>query len=145
MAVKPIPEGYRTITPYLTVRDLHRTIEFLKKVFGARVIELHTGPDGKPRHSEVEIGDSKLMMGQANEKWGVRTGSMYLYLEDTDGTYQRAIDAGAKSIMEPADQFYGDRNAGVEDEDGNQWWLATHVEDVSPEELERRMAATPSR
>ncbi|HEX2832304.1 MAG TPA: VOC family protein [Thermoanaerobaculia bacterium] len=145
MAVKPVPDGYRTVTPYLTVSDLRATLDFVEKAFQARVTELHSGPDGKPRHAEVEIGDSKVMMGQANEKWGVRNGSLYLYLEDTDGTYARALAAGAKSIMEPADQFYGDRSAGVEDADGNQWWLATHVEDVSPEELQRRMASIPSR
>jgi uncharacterized glyoxalase superfamily protein PhnB len=141
MAVKPIPDGYHTVTPYLTVPDLAAMLQFLPAAFGAKVTETHSDPEGKPRHAEVEIGDSKVMLGQMNETWGQRVGTLYLYVPDTDATYKSALAAGAKSIMEPSDQFYGDRNAGVEDPQGNQWWIATHVEDVSPEEMERRMNA----
>ncbi len=136
--VKAIPDGYHTITPYLTVSDLPRLLEFIKAAFGADVYEAMEDANGKVRHAEAKIGDSRVMMGQAREEWPARPAALYLYVEDADATYQAAIAAGAKSIMEPADQFYGDRNAGVEDPAGNQWWISTHVEDVSPEEMERR-------
>lgn len=140
MAVNPIPPGYHTVTPYLTVDDLGKLIAFIESAFGGKVIEHIADDSGKPRHAEMQVGDSKLMIGQARSEWPARTASLYVYVEDTDATYARALRAGAKSIMEPSDQFYGDRNAGVEDEAGNYWWIATHVEDVSPEELQRRMA-----
>jgi uncharacterized glyoxalase superfamily protein PhnB len=138
MAVKPIPDGYHTITPYLTVADLPRLLEFMQAAFGANVTEVSNDANGKARHAEVQIGDSKLMCGQAGEKWTPRPAQLYLYVEDTDAVYARAMSAGGKSLMEPADQFYGDRNAGVEDPLENYWWIATHVEDVTPEEMARR-------
>lgn len=138
MAVKPIPDGYHSITPYLTVSDLPRLLEFVKDAFGATQTEGVPGPDGKVSHAEARIGDSMVMMGQARENWGPRPGTIYLYVDDTEATYNRAIAAGAKSLQEPAQMFYGDMNAGVEDPVGNWWWIATHVEDVSPEEMERR-------
>jgi PhnB protein len=139
MTVKPIPDGYTTITPCLTVPDIVAMLEYLQNAFGAKVTESTPGADGKPRHAEVLIGNAKVMLGQASEQWPARLGSLYLYVEDTDAWYTRAMAAGATSIMEPSNQFYGDRNAGVEDPQGNQWWIATHIEDVSAEELERRM------
>lgn len=138
MPVRPIPDRYHSITPYLTVRDLPRLLQFTTDAFDAKQIEAVTGPDGKVRHAEVIIGDSVVMMGEAREEWPPRPGSLYLYVEDTQATYDRALRAGAKSLMEPAKQFYGDINAGIEDPVGNYWWIATHVEDVSPEEMERR-------
>jgi PhnB protein len=89
-------------------------------------------------HAEVRIGDSILMMGEASEEFPPMPGSFYVYVEDTDAAYQRALDAGAETLMEPADQFYGDRNAGVWDSCGNSWWIATHIEDVPEEEIGRR-------
>ena len=136
--VKAIPDGYHSVTPYLTVSDLPRLLEFVQAAFGATIHEAIAGEDGRVRHAEVQIGDSKVMIGQAREEHPPRPGTLYLYVEDTDGNYRRAMAAGAKSILEPVDQFYGDRNAGIEDPVGNQWWIATHVEDVSPEEMERR-------
>jgi uncharacterized glyoxalase superfamily protein PhnB len=138
MAVKPIPEGYHSVTPYLTVKGVDRLIEFLKQTFGAEEKERHLRPDGSIMHAEVKIGDSIIMMGEANEQWAPRTSCLYLYVEDTDATYKRALQLGATPVMEPADQFYGDRNAGVTDPSGNLWWIATHVEDVSAEEMEKR-------
>ncbi|MGA3209894.1 MAG: VOC family protein [Terriglobales bacterium] len=138
MAVKPIPDGYHTVTPYLTVTDVAKLIEFLQKVFGAEVKEKFMRPDGGIMHAEVKVGDSIIMMGQANENWKARPGTIYMYVPDTDAAYRRALDAGATSVMEPANQFYGDRNAGVSDSTGNYWWIATHVEDVSKEEMDRR-------
>jgi PhnB protein len=136
--VKAIPDGYHSVTPYLTVADAPRMLEFVQAAFGATIHEAIAGEDGRIRHAEVQLGDSKIMIGQAREDYPPRPGSLYLYVEDTNANYRRAIEAGAKSIMEPADQFYGDRNAGVEDPLGNYWWIATHFEDVTPEEMDRR-------
>jgi PhnB protein len=138
MAVKPIPDGYHTITPYLSVEGAHRLMDFLKRAFDGEQTELMTAPDGTIKHAEMKLGDSRVMLTEACEENPPRPGSFYLYVPDTDATYQRALDAGATSLMEPADQFYGDRNAGVQDPVGNKWWIATHFEDISPEELQRR-------
>ena len=139
--VKPIPDGYHTVTPYLIVEGVAGLIDFLKQAFDAVETERVPGPDGKVGHGEVRIGDSVVMMGEASGDWKPVPGSMYLYVSDTDATYKRALDAGATSLMEPADQFYGDRNAGVKDASGNMWWIATRKENVSPEELRRRAEA----
>jgi uncharacterized glyoxalase superfamily protein PhnB len=141
MAVKLIPEGYHTVTPYLVVPDVACLIDFLVQAFGAKETHRMSRPDGSIGHAEVKIGDSAVMMGQSNDQWKPMPGSIYLYVDDTDATYRRALEAGATSLMEPADQFYGDRNAGVQDPTGNMWWIATHKEDVAPEELARRAAA----
>ena len=141
MAVKPIPDGYHTITPYLTVSDLRRLVQFTIDAFGAKPSEMVADAEGSVRHAEVRIGDSVLMIGQESEQWKARPGTLYLYVEDAHDTYKRAMAAGGKSLMEPAQQFYGDINAGVEDPLGNWWWIATRVEDVPPEEMERRAQA----
>jgi PhnB protein len=138
MAVKPIPDGYQTVIPYLVVPDVARTIEFLVKTFGATEKERHHDAEGKIRHGEVRIGDSTIMMGGARGEWHAMPCMIYVYVPDTDAAYARALEAGATSVMAPSDQYYGDRNAGVKDEFGNQWWIATHIEDVSPEEMKRR-------
>ena len=139
--VKPIPDGYHTVTPYLIVEGVAGLIDFLKQAFDAVETERVPGPDGKVGHGEVRIGDSVVMMGEASGDWKPMPGSIYLYVNDTDATYKRALDAGATSLMEPADQFYGDRNAGVKDASGNMWWIATRKENLSPEELRRRAEA----
>ena len=141
MAVKPIPDGYHTITPYLVVQGVPKLIEFLKEAFGGVEKECMKLPDGTVMHAEVRIGDSLVMMGEARGQFKPMPGSLYLYVPDTDAAYKRALQAGGMTTMEPADQFYGDRNAGVMDPAGNLWWIATRQEDVSPEELERRAAA----
>lgn len=139
MAVKPIPEGYRTVTPYLIVSDADRLLQFVKTAFNAQVTDEFRRPDGTLMHADVTIGDSHVMMGQANEKWRSMPGSLHLYVPDVDATYQAALRAGAKSVQDVSTQFYGDRSGGVEDPAGVTWWIATHVEDVSREEMERRM------
>jgi uncharacterized glyoxalase superfamily protein PhnB len=139
-AVKPVPEGYHTVTPYLTVESVEKLLDFVKKAFHATETYQMARPDGSVRHAEVRIGDSIVMMGQARDEWKPRPGTLYLYLSDVDASYERALAAGGKSLREPSTQFYGDRSAGVEDPVGNQWWIATHVEDVPPEEIERRAA-----
>lgn len=142
MQVSSVPLGYHTLTPYLTVPDARAEIEFLKRAFGAQTTEtLSEDPEGNIRHAELKIGDSMLMLGQARDQWKARPTAFYLYVDDCDTWYKRAIAGGAKSLMEPADQFYGDRNAGVEDSAGNYWWIATHIEDLSPEEMKRRTEA----
>lgn len=137
MAVKPIPEGFHTITPYLVVRDAAKLIDFLKNAFDAK--EVHrSAADGAIRHAQLIIGDSPIMLAEGSEQWKPLPCAMYLYVKDTDATYKQAMAAGATSQMAPADQFYGDRNAGVVDPSGNQWWIATHIEDVSDAEMSKR-------
>lgn len=138
MSVKPIPEGYHTITPYLIANEVKKLIDFLKAAFDAEIIFKSENPDGSVRHAEIKIGDSMLMMGAAGDSYPAMPCSMYLYVSDTDEVYKKAMNAGAESMMEPADQFYGDRNAGVKDFSGNIWWIGTHIEDVSEEEMKKR-------
>jgi PhnB protein len=102
------------------------------------VTEQIEAPNGRIMHAEIQIFDSMLMMGGANENFPALTSAIYLYVTDTDSVYQQALQAGGESLMEPADQFYGDRNAGIKDPCGNLWWIATHVEDVPKEEIARR-------
>lgn len=140
MAVKPIPEGYQSVIPYLTVSDVARLLEFVTQAFDAKVVEKFE-IDAGIMHADVIIGDTHVMMGMAGDKWPPRPGTLYLYTEDCDAMYRRALDAGATSLREPVNEFYGDRSAGVTDPTGNQWWFATHVEDVSHEEMARRAAS----
>jgi PhnB protein len=139
--VKPIPEGHHTVTPYLVIPGVAKVIEFVKQVFGATEVSVSRRPDGTIMHAEVKIGDSIIMMGESQPGAKNFPAMLHLYLEDVDGAYQRAIEAGAKSVREPADQFYGDRIGGVADAFGNEWWIAAHIEDVTPEEMERRAKA----
>src|SRR4030081_1144777 len=141
MAVKPIPDGYHTVTPYLIVPGVAKLIDFLKAAFDAKEIHRMATPDGRIMHAEVKIGDSPVMLGEPMGEWKPMPCMMYLYVKDTDAVYNQALKAGATSAMEPADQFYGDRNAGVKDGTGNLWWIATHKEDVAPEEMKKRSEA----
>jgi uncharacterized glyoxalase superfamily protein PhnB len=127
----------------LTVPGLAKTIEFLKQAFGAEVKEIMEKPGGVIGHAEVRIGDSPIMMGEPDPKgpYAPRPCNLYMYVPDVDAVYKRAIEAGGRSLRVPTDEFYGDRGAGVEDPSGNYWWIGTHIEDVSREELARRMAA----
>ena len=136
-----IPAGYHSVTPYIVGRGVAHLIEFLKTAFDAQEIERMARPDGSIGHAEVKIGDSIIMMADANEKFGPMPTNIYLYVKDTDAAYKRALASGAISLMEPADQFYGDRNAGVKDSLGNFWWIGTHIEDVPADELKRRAEA----
>ena len=140
MAVKPVPEGYHTVTPYLLVTDAAQLLDFVQRAFGAAVNEAMRGPDGGVVHADVTIGNSHVMIGQASGEWKPMAAMLHLYVNDCDAAYRRALDAGATSVREPRDEFYGDRSGGVRDPFGNQWWVATHVEDVTPEEMQRRMA-----
>jgi PhnB protein len=141
MSDKHIPEGYHTVTPYLVVMGVADLVRFLEEAFGAEKRELLTTSDGRIMHAEVKIGDSVIMMGEPSEETVAIPSLLYLYVEDVDATYKRAIEAGATSLRPPEDQFYGDRSAAVVDTGGNQWWLATHVEDVSADEMQKRASA----
>lgn len=138
MTADPIPRGYHTVTPYLAVHHVPETIEFLKQAFDAEEIDRHTMPDGRVMNATIRIGDSMVMMGERPVDHPPSPAMLYMYTEDADALYQRAIEAGGKSIMEMTDQFYGDRSGAVEDPSGNQWWIATHIEDMTDEELIER-------
>ena len=140
MAVKPIPDGYQSVIPYVIADDAEALLKFLKAAFGAREKGIQREPGGRIFHGEVIVGDSVVMFSQSSDRHPAMQSTIYVYVPDTDATYRAAVAAGGTSIMEPATQFYGDRNAGVKDSNGNQWWIGTHVEDVPPEELERRAA-----
>ena len=138
MAAKPIPDGYQTVTPYLTLEHPEATMDFLKKAFGGEEVFAMRDDQGHVQHAEMKVGTSMLMLGKAHGENHARPGNFYLYVEDCDALYKKALAAGAKSLSEPADQFYGDRHGGVTDPEGNNWWIGTHIEDLSPEELNRR-------
>jgi PhnB protein len=149
MGVKPIPEGYHTVTPYLAVDDAAEALEYYKKAFGAMERGRMEAPDGKIGHAEIQIGDSLVMLSdpfpQAStrtpKELGGTTASVFLYVEDVDGFVQRAIDAGATVSMEVADQFWGDRFGTITDPFGHSWSVATHIEDVPPDEMAQRAKA----
>jgi len=141
MGVAPIPAGYHRVTPYLVVEDGEGLVAFLKAAFQAEELGRTVRPDGSIANAEVRIGDSMVMLAQAREPWKPMPAGFYLYVPDTDAVYRAALAAGGSSLMEPADQFYGDRNAGVQDPWGNNWWIATHIEDVDEAEIQRRLAA----
>jgi len=147
---KPIPDGYRTVTPYLTLTRTAQAIEFYKRAFGAQERERMTGPDGqRVMHAEIRIGDSFVMLSDELPQMGTRspetlggtTASIFLYVPDVDAAFKRAVDAGAKAVMPPTDMFWGDRFAKLVDPFGHQWAMATHKEDLTPEEIRTRGAA----
>lgn len=137
-SVRAVPEGFHTVTPYLIVDNAAKLIGFIKNAFGGRVTFISNGDENKVMHATLSIGTSTIMVSDTMEGMGPRTAMLFLYLEDADGVYKKAIDAKATSVQEPRTEFYGDRAGAVKDEWGNEWWIATHVEDVAPEEMERR-------
>jgi PhnB protein len=149
MATKPIPEGYHTVSPYLAVQDAARAIEYYAKAFGAKEVVHMDAPDGKIGHAELEIGDSRVMLSdpfpqastRAPKELGGTSVSVFMYVEDVDAVVKQAVDAGATVTMEVADQFWGDRFGTITDPFGHVWNVATHVEDVPPEEIAERAKA----
>ncbi len=147
--VKPIPEGYHTATPYLIIKGAATALEFYKTAFGATEMLRMPKPDGRIGHAEIKIGDSIIMLADEHPEIGARSPESYggspvtimLYVEDVDAVFNRAVAAGAKVERPVANQFYGDRTGGIIDPFGHKWYLATHVEDVSTEELVRRANA----
>ena len=150
MQVKPIPEGYHTVTPYLIIRGAARALDFYKQGFGATELMRLAGPDGKIGHAEIKIGDSPIMLADEFPEMGFSGpqtigGSpvcILLYVEDVDARFRQALAAGAKELRPVKDQFYGDRAGTLADPFGHLWTIATHKEDVSPEEINRRYEAS---
>jgi PhnB protein len=146
MATKAIPEGYNTATPYLIIKGAAEAIEFYKRAFGATEMLRMADPQGRIGHAEIRIGDSVIMLADEHPATGYRSPqslggssvSILLYIEDVDGVFERALKAGAKAQRPVVDQFYGDRSGTLEDPFGHVWTVATHVEDVEPEEMRRR-------
>ena len=142
-AMSAIPAGFHTLTPYLIVSDGHAAVAFYQKAFGATVVNLD-GPPEKFLNAELQIGTSKLMIGQhevAESPAGLPPVSIYVYVEDVDAVYASALAAGATVVRELGDQFYGNREGGVRDPFGIVWWLSSHIEDLTPEEMAQRAAA----
>lgn len=147
-AVSPVPPGYHTVTPSLIVKDPDGAIALYKKAFGAEEIMVLRTPTGSVMHAEIKIGDSFIMMGGEWPDFGMKaplpnhsSGGLHIYVTDVDKAFQRAVDAGCTPIMPPADMFWGDRYAKVLDPYGHVWGIATHIEEVSPEECAKRAAA----
>ena len=149
MSVKPIPANYHSVTPYLIVNGAAKAIDFYKKAFGATEIMRFPGPNNTIMHAEIKIGDSPIMLAdeQANYRGPQALGgspvSLMLYVDNVDKVFKQATDSGAKSVRDVADQFYGDRVGTLTDPFGHTWSIGTHVEDVSMEEMQKRMAALP--
>jgi PhnB protein len=146
--VKAVPDGYHTLTPHLTVRNADQTIEFYKKAFGAEVQGgIARTPDGKVMHAQLRIGDSSLMLNEEMPEFGalspasggVSAVTIHIYTDDVDAAFERATSAGAKVSMPLMDQFWGDRYGQVTDPSGHKWSLASHIKDLSPEEIDRGM------
>jgi PhnB protein len=144
--VKAVPVGTHTITPHLSVREAPKAIEFYQKAFGAKVLGVHKTPDGKVMHATLKIGDSRLMLADefpgmgtpAPQSLGGSPVLLNIYVKDVDALFKKAVDAGAKVTMPLANQFWGDRYGQIVDPFGHTWALGSHVEDVAPEEMERR-------
>ena len=147
-SVPPVPEGHRSLAPYLCVRGASRAMDFYARAFGARELFHMAGPGNRIAHAEMQIGDSVLMLADENPKEGTKSpeayggaaASVFLYLPDVDAVFERATAAGAKVEMPPTDMFWGDRYGKLTDPFGHEWGIATHVEDVTPEETQKRLA-----
>jgi uncharacterized glyoxalase superfamily protein PhnB len=147
MAVKPIPDGYHTLTPYLTVRNAAKAIEFYKQAFGAQERGVMKGPDGRVMHAELLIGDSIVMLADewpdfgalSPESVGGSSSGLHIYVDNVDEAFARAVKAGAQTEMPVSDQFWGDRYGKLKDPFGHKWSIATHVKDMSADEMKRSM------
>jgi uncharacterized glyoxalase superfamily protein PhnB len=136
-----IPEGFHTVTPYFVVPDGKVFMEFLKNGLGAEEISIFRSPDGRIMHAQTRLGDSMLEFGEASQQYPAMKLCLHVYVPDADAAFRRATAAGARTLRDPRTEAYGERSAGIEDPAGNVWWIATRVEDVSEEEINRRMAA----
>jgi PhnB protein len=139
--VQPIPEGFHTLTAYLLVADTEKEVEFAKAAFGGQTIHISRLPDGSIMHATLKIGTSMLMLGQVSGEMKPVASMLFMYVENVDDAYRRAVKSGGKQVHEPMDQMWGDRAGAVSSPNGIQWWIATHIAEVSEEELQERMAA----
>jgi uncharacterized glyoxalase superfamily protein PhnB len=137
MPVNPVPNGYNTVSAYLVVADAAASIDFIERAFGGVCTEKVVESSGRVGHAALQIGNSTVMVGE-NPSGKLTYTMLYVYVPDVDTMFARALAAGGKVIRELADQPYGDRNGGIEDPDGNKWYIGTHIEDVSEEEIARR-------
>jgi len=138
MTISYKPAGHQAVIPYLQIPNAGQELEFLGKVFHAKESHVSRDLQGRVIHATVSIGDSVIMLAEASPQWPAVPANVYVYVTDVDAACARALASGAASVMKPADQFYGDRNCGVKDSNDITWWIATHIEDVSPAELQRR-------
>ncbi len=145
MAVQFIPDGFHTVTPYLTVQGAEQLLAFVKTAFDAQEVRCMKRPDGTISHAAVKIGDSMVELAEAQAEWTPMPGAIHLYVRDADAVYQLALSAGATSLQEPADMYYGERGAAIKDPVGNHWYIATHTEDLSSDQLAEREAALTHR
>ena len=139
--VSHVPAGHNAVSPYLLTSRADEVIALLREAFGAQELSRSLRPDGKLMHGEVRIADSVVMISEAGDGMPAQPCMVHVYVPDCDAVYARALRCGATSVQEPTSQFYGDRTAGVCDPGGNRWWIATHEEDVAPDEMERRARA----
>ena len=153
--VKPVPEGYHTVTPYLSIKGANAALAFYKRAFGAEELVRMDMPDGRVAHAELQIGDSRIMLAdemadmadavtKSPTSLGMPSAGFMIYVPDVDAQWKRAVEAGAKVKRPIKDQFYGDRSGTLEDPFGHVWTIGTHIEDVSPEEMRKRMASMTS-
>lgn len=132
------PKGYNTVNPYLTTNNASALLDFIKNVFEAEELDCYRHPDGRIAHAALRIGDSVVELSDASEQWGPTPCALHVYVEDIDAIHNRAVEAGATSLYEPVDHPYGERGSAVKDAFGNNWYIATAIEEVSNEELDRR-------
>jgi len=137
--VNPIPQGYGTVTPYLIVDGVPKLIDFLKETFHAEERARINDKEDHVGHAEIKIGNSIVMMADSTAQYRPIPSQLYVYVDNVDDTYERAMTAGGTSEQEPTTQFYGDHTAAIKDPTGNVWWIAAHVEDISPQEMDKRM------
>ncbi|MBK7642347.1 MAG: VOC family protein [Planctomycetes bacterium] len=145
--IQPIPEGFTSVTPHIIVKDIKNAVAFYQKAFGAEACHIFPGPDGKPMHGDIKIGNAHVMLSPENPQWQARGPlalggtpvTLALYVTDVDASFKRAVDAGAKPVMPPADMFWGDRFSVVTDPEGHSWSIATHTKDPSPEQMMEEM------
>ena len=140
MSVKPIPEGYGNVIPFLICSGAEDVIKFAEEAFGAKLIDISKSESGSIRHATLHIRDSAIMLSEGSAEYPAVASMLYIYFEDVDEVYKKALAAGGVSLREPTNEFYGNRSCGVKDPSGNQWWLASHVEDISSEEIAKRQS-----
>jgi PhnB protein len=137
-AVKPVPAGYHTVTPFLIAEEADKLIEFITRAFDGKLTYMMKSDDGLVRHATVSVGDSMIMVSSGTAQFKPMPAMLHLYVPDVDSMYKNAVAAGGTSLQEPANQFYGDRSGGIQDRWNNQWWIATHIEDVNDDEMKKR-------